>query len=238
MSSQSGTGPRGALPRPHFEAGRYLAASDLLTEQRYRLHRDRRHNRFLHGWGVVCGLLVVPARDPAHPWAVSICPGFAIGPYGDDIEVGVPVRVDLRDYLWYMPVPAATMGIIRIFWVGIRHEDIPRRPAPETPPGCGCPDPRYGPTRSADGYRAEARWAVPEPSVDSADLCEPAVRPCAACPDSPWVWLARVALPASESMPLTPLHIHNESRRLLLSTTPIRAQLTDCCCVNVVSPSG
>jgi hypothetical protein len=42
----------GALQRPSYEAGSYLAAHDLLAEQRYRLQRLRHHTRYLHGWGV------------------------------------------------------------------------------------------------------------------------------------------------------------------------------------------
>jgi hypothetical protein len=230
MSSPSGTGPPGALSRPHFEVGRYLAAGDLHAEQRYRLQRARRHDRHLHGWGVVCGLLVVPARDPGHPWAVSICPGYAIGPYGDEIEVGAPVRVDIREFLWHEPATGATSAK-RLVWVGIRHEEVPGRPARTSPPGCGCPDPRYAPSRVGDGYRAEARWNAPEASLDPVDLCEPGAPPCEVCPDSRWVWLARVLLPVSESDPLTTLHIDNGSRRrLLASATSIRAQLVHCCC--------
>ena len=65
----------GALQRPRYAAGSSLAAHDLRTEQRYRLQRLRRHHRYLHGWGVICGLLVVPAGDPRRPWAVQVCPG-------------------------------------------------------------------------------------------------------------------------------------------------------------------
>src|SRR3989442_1496490 len=86
-----------ALQRPDYKSGIYLAAHDLLTEQRYRLQRSRRHDRYLHGWGVICGLLVVPATDPSRPWAVYVCPGYAIGPY-DEIEVQTPAAVDVREY--------------------------------------------------------------------------------------------------------------------------------------------
>src|SRR5262245_29925077 len=150
MASPNATGPPGALPRPHFEAGDYLAAGDLHAEQRYRLQRARRHNRFLHGRGVVCGLRVVPAGEAGHPGALRSCPGYAIGPYGDEIEVGTPVRVDIREFLWHQP----TSGAKRLVWVGIRYEEVPRRPMPVSPSGCGCADPRYAPSRLGDGYRA------------------------------------------------------------------------------------
>lgn len=227
MALPSGTGPPGALPRPLFEPRHYLAAGDLHAEQRYRLQRARRHDRFLHGWGVVCGLGVVPARDAGHPWAVRICPGYAIGPYGDEIEVGAPVCVDVREFLWLQP----TSGSKRLAWVGIRHEDVPGRLTPASPAGCGCSDPRYAPSRLADGYRAEVRWGVAATDPEPVDLCHPGVRPCPACPDTPWVWLARLLLPVSEADPITAVHIDNWSRRrLLVSTRSLQAQLVHCCC--------
>jgi hypothetical protein len=235
MASSNGMGPPGALPRPHFEPRRYLTASDLRAEQDYRLQRIRRHSRFLHGWGVVCGLRVVPAGEVGYPWALRICPGYAIRPYGDEIEVSAPGRVDLREFLWHQPASGAK----RLVWVGVRAEDVARRPVPTSPPGCGCPDPRYAASRLGDGYRAEARWGVTQLVSEFVDLCEPAVRLCATCPDSPWVWLARVLLPVSESDPLTPLHIDNSSqRRRLVATAGIQTQLVRCCCDGPADASG
>src|SRR5262245_44888837 len=95
-----GAGPAGALMRPRCEPGDYLAAGDLGAEQDWRRQRFRRHNRHLHGWGIVCGLWVAPALDATRPWAVVVCPGYALGPYGDEIFVGCPARVDLREWVW------------------------------------------------------------------------------------------------------------------------------------------
>src|SRR6185436_648559 len=45
--------------------------------------KNRLHNRYLHGSGVVCGLEVV-----CHPCnMVAVRPGYAIGPCGEDIIV-------------------------------------------------------------------------------------------------------------------------------------------------------
>ena len=51
----------------------------------------RRHNRMLHGCGVVSGCLV---RATEADWTVRIEPGYALGPQGDEIIVG-GMQVDL-----------------------------------------------------------------------------------------------------------------------------------------------
>jgi hypothetical protein len=50
------------LLRPNYFDRQRLTADDLMTAQRYLLARQRRHNRYLHGWGVTCGLDVRPAH--------------------------------------------------------------------------------------------------------------------------------------------------------------------------------
>jgi hypothetical protein len=44
------------LKRVKYHHGMLLSAKDLTAEQEYFLERQRRHNRYLHGWGVVSGL--------------------------------------------------------------------------------------------------------------------------------------------------------------------------------------
>src|SRR5262245_36447921 len=89
--------------RPLLEADERLTADPLRGEQEHRRQRLRRHLRLLHGWGVVCGLRVVPAGDPDHPWAVVVCPGYAIGPHGDEILVERAVSVDVHESAWKAP---------------------------------------------------------------------------------------------------------------------------------------
>jgi hypothetical protein len=52
--------------RPHFFSGQLLTAEDLEQEQDYFLARSRRHNRFLHGWGV--GLDWACRLKEEQPW--------------------------------------------------------------------------------------------------------------------------------------------------------------------------
>ncbi|HYP32043.1 MAG TPA: hypothetical protein VES00_09255 [Burkholderiaceae bacterium] len=60
---------------PQFDRLRYfygqmLHARDLLAEQAYFREKMKLHNRCLHGWGVVCGLEVLPA--PPDPGCVPV----------------------------------------------------------------------------------------------------------------------------------------------------------------------
>jgi hypothetical protein len=79
--------------RPRYFAGQLLTESELGDEQAHRIAKDRLHNRMLHGTGVVCGLQVV-----CHPQCrgfVTVQPGYAIDPCGNDIVVGAAVDFDV-----------------------------------------------------------------------------------------------------------------------------------------------
>ena len=78
--------------RPRFFAGQLLSDEDLNRLDRYIIAKNKLHNRYLHGWGVVCGLEV--ACDPC-PGFVTVKSGYALGPCGDDIIVCEDTRVDV-----------------------------------------------------------------------------------------------------------------------------------------------
>ncbi len=72
------------LDRTRFFAGQLLTEADLNNEQSYLLAKNRLHNRYLHGWGVVCGLQVVCGECDG--W-VTVKTGYALDPCGNDIIV-------------------------------------------------------------------------------------------------------------------------------------------------------
>jgi hypothetical protein len=204
--------PADALKRPDYAAGMYLTAQDLLAEQRYRRQRLRRHNRYWHGWGVVCGLRVVPNNDPGQPWAITICHGYALGPYGDEIEVPVPAVINVRDYLWRLPLDREVED--RRTYVGIRYIELEVCPVPTTPPGCGCEETVYRPSRLRDSFQIDALWERPERMrAEDFDLCEQQSARCPECPESPYVVLACITLPACEGDSITADLIDNWSCR-------------------------
>ncbi|HKP51312.1 MAG TPA: hypothetical protein VJ183_01525 [Chloroflexia bacterium] len=84
------------LCRPRFFAGQLLTEEDLNRLDHYVVEKNKLHNRYLHGWGVVCGLEVVchPCDDK-----VIVRPGYALSPCGEDIVVCNEVTVAVCDLI-------------------------------------------------------------------------------------------------------------------------------------------
>jgi len=216
------------LARPEYEAGGYVSAGDLSAEQRYRLERLMHHDRYSHGEGVVCGLQVVEGRVAAQPWAVRVCPGYAIGCCGEEIEIRAPVLVDIRDYVWNAP-STLTRGPARPY-IGVRYIECAHAAVAAPAPGCRCEDTHYEPSRVADGYELDVLWTVDERPGMRFDLCVPGTPPCTDCRGRAYVLLARVTLPARDSEPISASQIENVARKRLFATTTVQTQLVECCC--------
>ena len=88
------------LKRIKYQHGMVLSAEDLTAEQEYFLRRQRRHNRYLHGWGVVCGLSVSVVDD-----VVLVEPGMAIDCAGNEIFLEIQEK---RNF----PVSASTLYVV------------------------------------------------------------------------------------------------------------------------------
>ena len=116
------------LCRPRFFAGQLLSEQDLNRLNNYILAKNRLHNRYLVGHGVVCGLQV--SCDPCGN-AVSVSPGYAIDPCGNDIIVCSPDTVDV-------------CSLINACSRAIRSTAVPTRTT-----RCARTPPRRGSSRSA-----------------------------------------------------------------------------------------
>ncbi len=157
--------------RPRYFPRQLVTAEDMMLEQEYFRNRMRLHNRLLHGWGVVCGLQVAPVAKKdgtggLEPWKVKICPGAAIGPYGDDIMAPCEVEIDLRqDSISGSSIePCGAIGDVwcsdvwldrsedRILYLAIKYAEVPARPVHVQPAGCGCDDLPCEFSRLLDGY--------------------------------------------------------------------------------------
>jgi hypothetical protein len=60
-----------------------LTEADLNRLEQYVINKNKLHNRYLFGWGVVCGLEVICGQCGE----VTVTPGYALSPCGDDIVV-------------------------------------------------------------------------------------------------------------------------------------------------------
>jgi hypothetical protein len=233
------------VERVRYFPRQLLTADDMRLEQEYFREKQRRHNRFVHGWGVVCGLEV--KADSNTPLAVRICPGYALGPCGDEIYVPESVRVDLGECVRkpadpcppaYAAVPASA-DKPTVLVVSIRYTECPTRPLRTLPAGCGCDDTACEYSRIRDGFDVRCRVtddttpATFDPSIcdiekDKNTLLPPWPGP----PSSPWLDLAAITMEAStdDSTALNVDSINNGIRRMLYSGERLQHQVIACCC--------
>lgn len=239
------------LERVKYFPRQLLTADDMVTDQDYFRQKLRRHNRFLHGWGVVCGLGVTAAPTQQEPWRVKIDSGCALGPYGDEIYVAEPVFLDLArcgpgavtdpcepDRL---RTDVSTTGG-RLF-VAIKYAECVARPVRAMPAGCACEEMACEYSRIRDSFQIECLTELP-PS-HHADPSRPLLcdlinsrrlPPCLPCPADPWVVLAQVVLPTSGRV--TDSSIDNFAvRRQIYSTAVLQEQLIKCCCAGPELPA-
>lgn len=233
------------LERVRYFPRQLITADDMTLEQEYFRQKMRRHSRFLHGWGVVCGGLVEAAPDAEHPWQVRVCPSFIVAPQGDDIPVNEPVLYDLASGIcdldpcqpWPCPPPTQVAGTDRQqpVYLAIRHAECDSRPVRVHPLGCGCDESLCEYSRIRDDFELKVLCELPQSHIQAAaaDVEWAAklkdwhregplpVPPCAGCADEPWVVLARIRLPA-QGQPLTAGMIDYVGRRVLLSTNALQ----------------
>ena len=236
------------LERLRYFPRQLLTADDMRVEQEYFREKQRRHNRFLHGGGVVSGLLVM--SDPkTGPLALTICPGYALGPCGDEIYVPEPVPFDLTPTTQKLAQPScANLGVSAAalesgqLALVIRYAECQARPVRTLPAGCGCDDSACEFSRIRDGFEIRA---IPKPKADGGNpattksLCEiegniAANMPAfVAKPATDWLELATVTIQAVQGggvAALSTKSIDNGTRRVLYSTASIQAQVIQCCC--------
>jgi hypothetical protein len=237
---------QGALERVHYFQRQLLTADDLTADQEYFREKLRRHNRYLHGWGTVCGLEVVAAPTGEIPWRVQVTPGYALGPWGDEIYVGEPVHIDLArcgpgavtDPCEPDLLHTGGSALGPTLFLAIKYAECLAKPVRALPAGCACEEEACEYSRIRDSFQIECLAELPpshQPKPPDPLLCDlingKRLPPCPPCPVEPWVVLAQVALPASPSTDITDSSIDNITfRRQIYSTAVLQAQLIACCC--------
>ncbi|MCM3904979.1 MAG: hypothetical protein ND866_25050 [Pyrinomonadaceae bacterium] len=107
------------LKRNRFFSGKLLTAEDLELEQGYFRERLKRHNRYLHGFGVVFGLEV--SKSGAD---VIISAGLALDCQGNEIVIPEPLELSLT---------SADLG--STVFLSISYHEIETDPVPAVAPG-------------------------------------------------------------------------------------------------------
>ena len=212
------------LERVRYFPRMLMTADDMRAEQEYFREKARRHNRYLHGWGVVCGCTV--EAIPGKPRQVRVCPGYLVGPQGDEVCIDRCIDVDLHtgaeeqpcSVRWPCPPlgepPASRDGRVTVY-IAARYAECFSRPMRVHPAGCGCDETGCEYSRVRDSYEIKVLWNLPESHIqagkDDAAWCGTVrderalirrrrtfpVPPCPRCETDPWVVLATVSFATS-----------------------------------------
>jgi len=190
--------------RPRYFPRQVITADDLTLEQDYFRDRLRRHNRLLHGWGIVCGVKVEAIVDK--PWIVKVNPGYILGPYGDEIHIEQIVCCDLRIKCTSAIVSEATDyctdSVTQVppaggtFFVVARYREDKARPVRLRASGCDCGENPCEYSRWRDSYDLCVLDVLPAshhpPSATPTPAPDTGAPDCPPMPLDPWVVLAAV----------------------------------------------
>jgi hypothetical protein len=207
-SSSCGCTDACGLERVRYFPRQLLTADDLNSEQQYFREKQRRHNRFMHGWGVACGADVKLAATKNKPYQVLICPGYVITPLGDEIMIGCQALFDLKTCMvssddpcaFSRPCPPVTekTPMQTSVYLTVCYKECTVRPVRVGPVGCGCDDAQCDYSRIRDAYEfacADKKPATHVPPLyDCNQLCQGGVFPCPPTPSDGCVVLATIQI--------------------------------------------
>lgn len=211
----AGSGSR-ALERTRFFGQQLVGPEDLTQDQIYFREKLRRHNRMMHGWGVVCGACV--RRGPGN-CSLVIEPGYILGPQGDEIVISENVEIDACSAGIDEAVGCCGPSVdpwcddaqrrcaAGTVYLAVRFDECLARPVRSLAGNCGggCADDDCEHSRIRDGFawsllsELPAGYTTPmrQPPLSTLEPCAHGrQRPCPPCPESPWVVLADVVVGA------------------------------------------
>jgi hypothetical protein len=189
--SATGAGT-GTNERTRFYPRQIVQAPDLTQDQTYFREKLRRHNRLMHGWGIVCGVRV---RLGDKPGTVVVEPGYVLGPFGDEIVVGDLVEVDVAtqnldgEAVNGCADPDPWCADVRVpraegqpVYLAISFAEYACRPVSlgASGCGCGCGDEECEYSRVRDSWRIRVLDTLP--ATYPSALAAPSLRTAIACP--------------------------------------------------------
>jgi hypothetical protein len=142
------------LERPRYFSGQLLTEDEMRSEQDYLMAKNRLHNRYLHGWGIVCGLQLT--CDDCSGF-VAVHSGYALDPCGNDVVVPCLQHYDILKAIReckesarrqsncdpYGQTQTTCEDETEHWCVSVRYDETQRRPATALrqtamSSGCGC----------------------------------------------------------------------------------------------------
>ena len=103
-----------SFSRPKYFSGKLLTAEDFQDEQNYFVEKRRLHNRYIHGFGIVCGL-DISLKDES----LIVEAGYALDCEGNDIVICEPFEMDLPD------------KDKKEVFVGLKYHEVETEPVPQ-----------------------------------------------------------------------------------------------------------
>jgi hypothetical protein len=206
--------------RTRFFSRQLVTPDDLTQDQVYVREKLRRHNRLLHGWGILCGAWVRPSDDDPGR-GVVVEPGCVLGPFGDEIVIDHDVPIDVfKETLEGEAVsPCVDMADpwcsdVRVdrrpgstLYLAVRYAECRTRPVHVRASACGCDEETCEYSRIRDSYALKVLTKLPPayhgatqpPTLESIVACgaDGRGRPCPPDPTDPWVILADITLDAA-----------------------------------------
>lgn len=205
--------------RTRFFPRQLVGPDDLTQDQVYFREKVRRHNRLLHGWGIVCGAAV---RHEQGCTAI-VTPGYILGPYGDEIVIDEEVSIDVCKQdsvgtldcgdpdLWCGDAPRVRDDTT--VYLAIRYVERATRPVRVPGCGCGCDESECEYSRTRDGFELKVLTELPsayrkkvneKQAWTAAYSCAGGkARACPPCPEEPWVVLCDLVVSGGEIADLT-----------------------------------
>ena len=176
------------LCRPRFFAGQLLTEEDLNRLQSYVINKGKLRNRYLHGWGVACGLEVM--CDACEPGNVVVSSGYALSPCGDDIVVCGDASVNVCELIDacrprepvcdtpYQNEPTPCREGIEQWVLAVCYDETPTRGITALlgtgEGGCGCGGSCKGASKSGGscGCAVASKPKAARPQCEPTQVCE------------------------------------------------------------------
>lgn len=153
----------------NYFTGQFLAERDFRDEQNYHIGKHRQHNRYLHGWGTVCGLRVVQHHNPdCRKRIVIIEPGLALDCCGRELVLRDKFHLDINKALASQVDDGTTPG--KHLLISLCYQECKTEFVPALYSECGCQETGCEANRVREGATIEVRRVdkLPEPPTHEA----------------------------------------------------------------------